>query len=49
MEKDIEITVEETGETWDLMSLIMHLGETRFEGNSFHPDLDELWDLYNRV
>ena len=43
----IEITIESTGETYELMTLIHKVADERFEGNTFHPELDELWNLFN--
>lgn len=45
--KEISITIEETGETWELMSLIHHLADKDYRGDTQHPDLDELWNLFS--
>jgi hypothetical protein len=45
--KEISITIEETGEEWELMSLIQHLATQDYDGDTMHPDLDELWNLYS--
>ena len=39
----------ENGETWELMTLIDELADTRFNGDMFHPELDELWDLFDKA
>ena len=43
----IEITIESTGETYELMTLIHKIADERFGGDTLNPALDELWNLFN--
>ena len=35
----------EDGTEWELVSLIHHLAEEKFDNDIMHPELDELWKL----